>query len=206
MVWEYGKAASLDDPRAGRKNRGRNQYNPDEIRTAPELGIHGQRTPQHGDIYDDATQQMHSSANQQKSEALPTMDMGRSGPINLTSGGQDAWTIIHEATHRLTGTLNYQYGSRDMEMEEEVRNAELDDLMPESAAEREGGHARQARPWGPLDVQRRERRLQPPAELVRHGAARSDERGLLRPVHPDGDGAPGATLLTACPATVGPPV
>ncbi|MFD3969990.1 DUF4157 domain-containing protein [Streptomyces cyaneofuscatus] len=259
-VWEYDQAASFDDPRAGQETRWRNQDNLDEIRTATRLGIHGQRRPRHGDVYDDATQQMHSSANvkfskngaipdrdyprretqtrralvkakqaistvltlldgagnapggrlltglqsgfpafraatpeqitiflprikevvrriqaglnaegaeialvggdapagaagwvapsttdvftrlfnpdQQRSEDLPTMDMGRSGPINLTSGGQDAWTIIHEATHRFAGTLDYQYSSRDMEIEEEDRNAELDAFMPTSAAER----------------------------------------------------------------------
>ncbi|GAQ67742.1 hypothetical protein SsS58_08198 [Streptomyces scabiei] len=263
VVWEYDQAASFNDPRAGQETRWRNQGNRDEIRTATQLGIHGQGTPRHGDIYDDATRQVHSSANakfskngsipdhkypqretqtrkalveakqaistvlallagagnapggqlltglqsgfpafraatpaqiatflpriievvrriqaglnaegaeialvgdggappgvagwvapsatdlynrvfnpnQQKSEDLPTMDAGRSGPINLTDEGQNAWYIIHEATHRFAGTLDYQYSARDMEMEEEDRNAELATLVPESAGAREG--------------------------------------------------------------------
>ncbi len=263
VVWEYDQAASFNDPRAGQETRWRNQGNRDEIRTATQLGIHGRSTPRHGDIYDDATRQVHSSANakfskngsipdhkypqretqtrkalveakqaistvlallagagnapggqlltglqsgfpafraatpaqiatflpriievvrriqaglnaegaeialvgdggappgvagwvapsatdlynrvfnpnQQKSEDLPTMDAGRSGPINLTDEGQNAWYIIHEATHRFAGTLDYQYSARDMEMEEEDRNAELATLVPESAAAREG--------------------------------------------------------------------
>ncbi|MGW2637908.1 eCIS core domain-containing protein [Streptomyces sp. NPDC001348] len=75
--------------------------------------------------------------NQQKSEELPTMDVGRSGPINLTEKGQNAWYIIHEATHRFAGTLDYQYSPYDQELEEEGYEAELATVMPDQAAARD---------------------------------------------------------------------
>ncbi|WEH12356.1 hypothetical protein [Streptomyces sp. VNUA24] len=96
-------------------------------------GVAGWVAPSATDLYNRVF-----NPNQQKSEDLPTMDAGRSGPINLTDEGQNAWYIIHEATHRFAGTLDYQYSARDMEMEEEDRNAELATLVPESAAAREG--------------------------------------------------------------------
>ncbi|WP_327728539.1 DUF4157 domain-containing protein [Streptomyces sp. NBC_00487] len=258
-VWEFDQGASFNDPRSGRETRWRNRSNPGEFRTSTQLGINGQGTPRHGDIYDDATQQVHSSANakfskngtipdhqypkresqtrralveakqaistalamlqaaggapggqlltglqsgfpafraappeqiatflprivevvrriqaglnaqgaeialvgdgnvprgvagwvapsmsdmynrvtnpnQQKSEALPTLDAGRSGPINLTDEGQNAWYIIHEATHRFAGTLDYQYSARDSELQEEDFNAEMASVMPDTAA------------------------------------------------------------------------
>ncbi|MEU0254044.1 DUF4157 domain-containing protein [Streptomyces sp. NPDC006184] len=77
------------------------------------------------------------SPNQQKSEELPTMDMGRSGPIHLTDKGQNAWYIIHEATHRFAGTLDYQYSPYDQELEEEGYETQLAAIMPEAAAARD---------------------------------------------------------------------
>lgn len=261
-IWEFDQGANFNDPRAALESRWRNRNNPGEFRTAGQLGITNQGTPRHGDIYDDATQEVHSSANakfskngtipdreypqresqtrralveskqaistvlamlqgaggapsgqlltglqsgfpafraatpeqiatflpriaevvrriqaglnaqgaeialvadgkvprgvggwvapsmsdvynrvanpnQQKSEDLPTLDAGRSGPINLTSEGQNPWYLIHEATHRFAGTLDYQYSARDSELQEEAFNAELDTAAPESAAERD---------------------------------------------------------------------
>ncbi|MEV1023043.1 DUF4157 domain-containing protein [Streptomyces sp. NPDC050264] len=258
-VWEFDQAASFNDPRSGQEIRWRNRSSPDDVRTSAQLGIHGQGTPRHGDVYDDATQQVHSSANakvtkkgtipdrqypqresqtrralveakqaistvlamlaaagdapggqlltglqsgfpafraatpeqiatflprivevvrriqtglnaqgaeialvgdsnvprgvagwvgsswydvynrvtnpdQQKSEDLPTMDAGRSGPINLTDEGQNAWYIIHEATHRFAGTLDYQYSARASELQEEDFNAEMASVLPDAAA------------------------------------------------------------------------
>ncbi|MFI5684857.1 DUF4157 domain-containing protein [Streptomyces sp. NPDC051636] len=75
--------------------------------------------------------------NQQKSEELPTMDMGRSGPIHLTEKGQNAWYVIHEATHRFAGTLDYQYSPYDQELEEEGYERELAAIMPDEAAARD---------------------------------------------------------------------
>ncbi|MGW4909842.1 eCIS core domain-containing protein [Streptomyces sp. NPDC004270] len=258
-VWEFDQAASFSDPRLGQETRWRNRSNQDDVRTATQLGINGQGAPRHGDVYDDATQQVHSSANarfskkgtipdreypqresqtrralveakqaittalalltaagnapggrlltalqsafpafraatpeqvaaflprivevvrriqaglnaqgaeialvgegnvprgvagwvgsswydvysrvtnpdQQKSEELPTLDTGRSGPINLTDEGQNAWYIIHEATHRFAGTLDYQYSPRASELQEEEFNAEMATIAPEAAA------------------------------------------------------------------------
>ncbi|MCH5675694.1 eCIS core domain-containing protein [Streptomyces gilvus] len=75
--------------------------------------------------------------NQQKSEDLPTMDAGRSGPIHLTEKGQNAWYVIHEATHRFAGTLDYQYSPYDQELEEEGYEAQLAGIMPDQAAARD---------------------------------------------------------------------
>ncbi|MEU6555522.1 DUF4157 domain-containing protein [Streptomyces sp. NPDC046915] len=74
--------------------------------------------------------------NQQKSEDLPGTD-ARSGPINLTEKGQNAWYVIHEATHRFAGTLDYQYSPYDQELEEEGYEADLATVMPDQAAARD---------------------------------------------------------------------
>lgn len=71
--------------------------------------------------------------NQQKSEELPTMDAGRSGPIHLTAIGQNAWYVIHEATHRFAGTLDYQYSPQQQELEEEDYAGGLATAMPDQA-------------------------------------------------------------------------
>lgn len=54
-----------------------------------------------------------------KSEDLPTMDAGRGGPINLRTIGENVWYIIHEATHRFAGTLDFQYSSYEHELSED---------------------------------------------------------------------------------------
>ncbi|WP_194280489.1 eCIS core domain-containing protein [Streptomyces fagopyri] len=54
-----------------------------------------------------------------KSEELPTMDAGREGAINLRPLGENVWYIIHEATHRFAGTLDYQYSSYEHELAED---------------------------------------------------------------------------------------
>ncbi|MGW7243416.1 eCIS core domain-containing protein [Streptomyces sp. NPDC054804] len=258
-VWEFDQAASFSDPRSGQETRWRDRSNPNDVRTATQLGINIQGTPRHGDVYDDATHQVHSSANarfskkgtipereypqresrtrralveakqaistalalltaagdtpggqlltalqsgfpafraatpgqvaaflprivevvrriqaglnaqgaeialvgegnvprgvagwvgsswydvysrvtnpdQQKSEELPTLDTGRSGPINLTDEGQNAWYIVHEATHRFAGTLDYQYSPRASELQEEDFNAGMAAVDPDAAA------------------------------------------------------------------------
>ncbi|MER6519147.1 DUF4157 domain-containing protein [Streptomyces sp. NPDC060334] len=73
----------------------------------------------------------------QKSEDLPTMDTGRSGPIHLTKGGQIAWYVIHEATHRFAGTLDYQYSPRDAELTQDTIADSLARDFPEASAEQE---------------------------------------------------------------------
>ncbi|MBP0460728.1 hypothetical protein [Streptomyces montanisoli] len=40
----------------------------------------------------------------------------RSGPIHLLKPGQTPWYIVHEASHRFAGTLDYQYSPRDDEL------------------------------------------------------------------------------------------
>ncbi|QFQ98998.1 hypothetical protein F9278_25800 [Streptomyces phaeolivaceus] len=95
-------------------------------------GVAGWVAPSASDLYNRVFH-----PNQRKSRGLPTMDAGRSGPINLTDEGQNAWYIIHEATHRFAGTLDYPYSARDMELQEEDGNAATDALVPEGAAERE---------------------------------------------------------------------
>lgn len=92
-------------------------------------GVAGWVAPSMSDMYNRVT-----NPNQQKSEDLPTLDAGRSGPINLTDEGQNAWYIIHEATHRFAGTLDYQYSARDSELQEEDFNAEMASVMPDTAA------------------------------------------------------------------------
>ncbi|MGI5458359.1 DUF4157 domain-containing protein [Streptomyces sp. CA-249302] len=74
--------------------------------------------------------------NQQKSEDLPGTD-ARSGPINLTAIGQNAWYVIHEATHRFAGTLDYQYSPYPQELEEENYETQLAGIMPDQAAARD---------------------------------------------------------------------
>ncbi|MEV4453805.1 eCIS core domain-containing protein [Streptomyces mirabilis] len=54
-----------------------------------------------------------------KSEELPTMDAGREGPINLRTPGENVWYIIHEATHRFAGTLDFQYSPYEHELSED---------------------------------------------------------------------------------------
>ncbi|WP_443077213.1 eCIS core domain-containing protein [Streptomyces sp. NBC_01689] len=59
------------------------------------------------------------SPHDMKSEELPTMDAGRGGPINLRALGENVWYIIHEATHRFAGTLDYQYSPYEHELNED---------------------------------------------------------------------------------------
>ncbi|MFJ5271097.1 DUF4157 domain-containing protein [Streptomyces sp. NPDC088358] len=59
------------------------------------------------------------SPHDMKSEQLPTMDAGREGPINLRPVGENVWYIIHEATHRFAGTLDYQYSPYEHELNED---------------------------------------------------------------------------------------
>lgn len=54
-----------------------------------------------------------------KTETLPSMDTAREGPINLRKIGENVWYIIHEATHRFAGTLDYQYSPYDHEVHED---------------------------------------------------------------------------------------
>ncbi|MGI5428938.1 hypothetical protein [Streptomyces sp. CA-179760] len=56
------------------------------------------------------------------SEELPPL-MERSGPIHLLERGQDAWYIVHEATHRFAGTLDFQYSPYFDEMAEDNSQA-----------------------------------------------------------------------------------
>ena len=49
----------------------------------------------------------------------------RSGPIHLREGGQEVWTIIHEATHRFAGTLDYQYTPYEGEKSRDAFSAEM---------------------------------------------------------------------------------
>jgi hypothetical protein len=53
------------------------------------------------------------------SEELPPL-MQRSGPIHLLEPGQIAWYIVHEATHRFAGTLDYQYSPYFEEVQEDA--------------------------------------------------------------------------------------
>ncbi|MCT9143691.1 eCIS core domain-containing protein [Streptomyces violarus] len=64
------------------------------------------------------------------SEELPPL-MERSGPIHLLEPGQIAWYIVHEATHRFAGTLDYQYSPYFEEVQEDEFTASAD---PEVAA------------------------------------------------------------------------
>ncbi|WP_236045748.1 eCIS core domain-containing protein [Streptacidiphilus fuscans] len=261
-VWEFSQGANYSDPRSGGETRWVNRDDRAQVRTSTQLGINGHGAPRHGDVYDDATRQIHSSANakfgksgtiperdypqresqtraalveakeaiattlallaaagnapsgqlltglqsgfpvfrsatpqqiaaflprivevvrriqaglnahgaeftlvgsgkvprgvagwvgsswgdlytrlsnpkQQQSEELPTMDTGRSGPINLTEEGQVAWYVIHEATHRFAGTLDYQYSAHDSELQEEKFVGGMAKRMPEEAAQLE---------------------------------------------------------------------
>jgi hypothetical protein len=72
--------------------------------------------------------------NQMRSEKLPSTDTGRSGPIHLTKKGEEAWTIIHEATHRFAGTLDYQYSPHSHEITEDRVHADLAPLLPPADA------------------------------------------------------------------------
>ena len=49
----------------------------------------------------------------------------RSGPIHLRERGQEVWTIIHEATHRFAGTLDYQYTPYEGEKSRDAYAAEM---------------------------------------------------------------------------------
>jgi hypothetical protein len=71
-----------------------------------------------------------------KGEALPTMDAGRSGPINLTEAGENPWFIIHEATHRYAGTLDYQYSPHSLEVTEDTASEALAGAMHWTPEER----------------------------------------------------------------------
>ncbi|NKI41387.1 hypothetical protein [Streptomyces physcomitrii] len=79
-----------------------------------------------------------TNPNQMKSEELPTMDAGRSGPIHLMESGQSAWYLVHEATHRFAGTLDYQYSPYEDELKEESFEAGMAGAVgPGEAAERD---------------------------------------------------------------------
>ncbi|MFE7032537.1 DUF4157 domain-containing protein [Streptomyces sp. NPDC057621] len=69
-----------------------------------------------------------------KSEELPSMDSGRTGPINLREEGEVAWYVIHEATHRFAGTLDYQYSSYDHELSEDAAQAGLASVLDPATA------------------------------------------------------------------------
>ncbi|MFD0312415.1 DUF4157 domain-containing protein [Streptomyces sp. NPDC127119] len=69
-----------------------------------------------------------------KSEELPSMDAGRTGPINLREEGEVAWYVIHEATHRFAGTLDYQYSSYDHELSEDAAQAGLATVLDPATA------------------------------------------------------------------------
>ncbi|KAA0929741.1 hypothetical protein [Streptomyces apricus] len=69
-----------------------------------------------------------------KSEELPSMDSGRTGPINLREEGEVAWYVIHEATHRFAGTLDYQYSSYDHELAEDAAQAGLATVLDPATA------------------------------------------------------------------------
>ncbi|MCX4235709.1 eCIS core domain-containing protein [Streptomyces ortus] len=69
-----------------------------------------------------------------KSEELPSMDSGRSGAINLREEGEVAWYVIHEATHRFAGTLDYQYSSYDHELSEDAAQAGLATVLDPATA------------------------------------------------------------------------
>ncbi|MFJ2263164.1 DUF4157 domain-containing protein [Streptomyces sp. NPDC087844] len=69
-----------------------------------------------------------------KSEALPSMDSGRTGAINLREEGEVAWYVIHEATHRFAGTLDYQYSSYDHELSEDAAQAGLATVLDPATA------------------------------------------------------------------------
>ncbi|WP_221348529.1 hypothetical protein [Streptomyces beigongshangae] len=71
--------------------------------------------------------------NHMKSEDLPSMDPGRGGPINLREDGEVAWYVIHEATHRFAGTLDYQYSSYDHELQEDAAQAGLAGALGQAA-------------------------------------------------------------------------
>ncbi|MFF3485066.1 hypothetical protein ACFYXC_17645 [Streptomyces sp. NPDC002701] len=76
--------------------------------------------------------------NHMKSEDLPPMDSGRSGPINLREEGEVAWYVIHEATHRFAGTLDYQYSSYEHELHEDTAQGALAAVLdPADAAGQE---------------------------------------------------------------------
>ncbi|MFH8465303.1 DUF4157 domain-containing protein [Streptomyces sp. NPDC017991] len=69
-----------------------------------------------------------------KSEELPSMDSGRTGAINLREEGEVAWYVIHEATHRFAGTLDYQYSSYDHELSEDAAQAGLATVLDPATA------------------------------------------------------------------------
>ncbi|MFJ4691036.1 DUF4157 domain-containing protein [Streptomyces sp. NPDC088766] len=56
---------------------------------------------------------------------LPSMDAQRGGPINLNPRGDNAWFVIHEATHRFAGSLDYQYSPYDFEISEDAAETSM---------------------------------------------------------------------------------
>jgi hypothetical protein len=82
--------------------------------------------------------------NYMKTEDLPET-AARSGPINLKPRGENAWFIIHEATHRFSGTLDYQYSSYDHEIGEDKADLGLAEHMgmtPDELAQHSAGRLR----------------------------------------------------------------
>ncbi|WP_308122583.1 DUF4157 domain-containing protein [Streptomyces sp. WAC04114] len=73
------------------------------------------------------------------SEELPPM-LERSGPIHLLERGQNAWYIVHEATHRFAGTLDFQYSPYFEEVKEDdflaTADAEVTAAMEPSVLDR----------------------------------------------------------------------
>jgi hypothetical protein len=73
-------------------------------------------------------------ADRMRTEKLPSTETKRSGPIHLTKAGEEAWTIIHEATHRFAGTLDFQYSPYTHEVTEDAAQAGLAPLLPAAEA------------------------------------------------------------------------
>ena len=79
-----------------------------------------------------------------RTEELPETT-ARSGAINLRQPGENAWFIIHEATHRFSGTLDYQYSSYQHEINEDTADSGMAELMgmtPEQSAQHSAGRLR----------------------------------------------------------------
>ncbi|MEV7088460.1 hypothetical protein AB0O07_21650 [Streptomyces sp. NPDC093085] len=85
-----------------------------------------------------------------KSENPPSIGTGSSGPIHLTEKGQEAWTIIHEATHKYSGTLDFQYSSYDAETNAENFESDMASIRtPEAQAAAENTLLTNRRPRDP---------------------------------------------------------
>jgi len=53
----------------------------------------------------------------------------RSSAIHLTTAGESAFTVIHEASHKYAGTEDYQYSSRKKELDEDTQEAKLSESL-----------------------------------------------------------------------------